>query len=64
MPTGICAYPYPMGEPEVDDLEARALDEQLVTAYSALEPQPGTTTSQCGAVATGGSIGPGHEPLS
>jgi len=40
MPTGICAYPYPMGEPEADDLEARALDEQLVTAYSALEPQP------------------------
>jgi hypothetical protein len=40
MPTGICAYPYPMGEPEADDLEARALDEQLITAYSALEPQP------------------------
>ena len=41
MPTGICAYPYPMGEPEDDDdLEARALDEQLTTAYSALEPQP------------------------
>jgi hypothetical protein len=40
MPTGICAFPYPMGEPEDDDLEARALDEQLTTAYSALEPQP------------------------
>ena len=30
MPTGICAYPYPMGEPEEDD--------GLVTAFLAIEP--------------------------
>ena len=38
MPTGICAFPYPQGEPE--DLEAAALESQLTQVYSALEPQP------------------------
>ncbi len=38
MPTGICAYPYPMGEPQEEEEEEE--DEQLVMAYSALEPQP------------------------
>ena len=36
MPSGTCAYPYPMGEPE--DLEAAALDEQLTEFYSVPEP--------------------------
>ena len=37
MPTGICAFPYPQGEPE--DLDAAALASQLTEVYSALEPQ-------------------------
>ena len=39
MPTGICAFPYPMGEPEEGDLESKALDEQLVPTRLVLEPQ-------------------------
>jgi hypothetical protein len=38
MPTGICAFPYPQGEPE--NLEAAAVESQLTEVYSALEPQP------------------------
>lgn len=37
MPTGICAFPYPQGEPE--DLDAAAMASQLTEVYSALEPQ-------------------------
>lgn len=42
MPTGICAFPYPMGEPERNDLEAAALDEQLedFQIFENSEPTP------------------------
>jgi hypothetical protein len=39
MPTGICAFPYPMGGQDEHDLEAKALDEQLV-ATRLVVPQP------------------------
>ena len=48
MPAGICAFPYPMGEPDEDDLEASALDEQLVaTRLVVPEPEPAATKGQC-----------------
>lgn len=41
MPTGICAFPYPMGEPEIEDglVKAQHLEPSLEAA-PALPPTP------------------------
>jgi hypothetical protein len=60
MPTGICAFPYPMGEPE--DLEAAALASQLTEVYSALEPELEQPADEAaGLVALGAGTGDGTD---
>ena len=60
MPTGICAFPYPMGEPE--DLEAAALASQLTEVSSALEPELEQPADEAaGLVALGAGTGDGTD---